>query len=140
MENLVETNIETASNPEVKNEVAKSNEVEHNRRWYDKKKYTSNVLGILKNLSMRSHYEIAREVIRVVESIKIHNRELDELPLSIGVDRVLGLFQEQHKRRWYDNSLPLSRCFKTTSTLQEEDFQNIMQGVCISLKGDELDD
>jgi len=41
MENLVETNIESTSNIEVKSEVVSSEKVEHNRRWYDKKKYTS---------------------------------------------------------------------------------------------------
>ena len=129
MENLVETN-----------KVSENYETHYNRRWYDKKTYTSNVLSVLKTLSIRSNYEISREVIRVVESIKQHNREMAEIPLSIGLERVLGLYQEQHKRRWYDNSLPLSRFFKTTSTLQEEDYQNIMRGVSISLTGDELDE
>lgn len=128
MENLVETN-----------QTSENTEVQHNRRWYDKKSYTTNVLGVLKTLSIRSHYEISREVIRVVESIKQHNRDLPEIPLSLGIERVLGLYQEQYKRRWYDSSLPLSRFFKTTSTLQEDDYQNIMHGVSISLTGDELD-
>lgn len=109
------------------------------KRWYDERPFATNVLGHLKNLSIRSHYEISREVIRVVESIKQHNRELDEVPLSLGVDRVLGLYQEQNKRRWYDNSLPISRVFKTASTLQDEDFHNIMQGIEISLVGEEVD-
>ncbi len=103
------------------------------RRWYDEKPYATNVLGHLKSLTIRSHYEVSREVIRVVDSIKAHNREQQEVPLSIGVDRVLGLYQEHNKRRWYDNSLPISRVFKTTSTLQDEDFHNIMQGIAISL-------
>lgn len=109
------------------------------KRWYDERPYVTNVLGTLKTLSIRSHYEISREVIRVVESIKQHNRELEEVPLSIGVNRVLGLYQEQNKRRWYDNSLPLSRVFKTTSTLQKTDFHNIMQGIDISLSSDNID-
>lgn len=110
------------------------------KRWYDERPYTTNVLGQLKNLSIRSHYEISREVIRVVESIKQHNRELTEVPLSIGLGRVLGLYQEQHKRRWYDNSLPLSRVFKTASTLQDTDFQNIMQGIDMSLSNEDSDE
>ena len=83
MENLVETN-----------KVSENYETHYNRRWYDNKTYTSNVLSVLKTLSIRSHYEISREVIRVVESIKQHNREMAEIPLSIGLERVLGLYQE----------------------------------------------
>ena len=109
------------------------------RRWYDEKPYTTNILGHLRDLSIRSHYEISREVIRVVDSIKEHNREQTEAPLSIGLDRVFGLFQEQNKRRWYDNSLPISRIFKSASTLQDEDFQNIMQGIAVSLEDENID-
>jgi len=111
-------------------------EVPPQRRWYDEKPYTTNILGHLKHLSIRSHYEISREVIRVVDSIKEHNREQVEPPLSIGLDRVFGLFHEQNKRRWYDNSLPISRVFKSASTLQDEDFQNVMHGIAISLEGE----
>jgi len=109
------------------------------RRWYDEKPYVTNILGYLKSLSIRSHYEISREVIRVVDSIKEHTREQDEPPLSIGLERVFGLYQEYNKRRWYDNSLPISRVFKTASTLQKEDFQNIMQGIAISLEGESVE-
>ena len=109
------------------------------RRWYDEKPYTTNILGHLKNLSIRSHYEISREVIRVVDSIKEHNREQVEPPLSIGLDRVFGLYQESNKRRWYDNSLPISRVFKTASTLQDEDYQNVMHGIAIGLEGESIE-
>ncbi len=104
-----------------------------NRRWYDAKPYAKNVLSTLETMPMRSHYDIAREVVRVVESIKVHNREAEEIPLSLGLERVLGLYQEGNKRRWYDNSLPVSRIFKTASTLSNEDFQNIMQGIASTL-------
>ncbi len=124
------------------NDLVKTDNKEHaapKRRWYDEKPYTTNILGHLKNLSIRSHYEISREVIRVVDSIKEHNRDQAEAPLSIGLDRVFGLYQEQNKRRWYDNSLPISRVFKTASTLQGEDFQNIMHGIAISLEGESIE-
>ena len=106
------------------------------KRWYDTKPYANDVLSILKNLSLQSHYDIAREVLKIIEAIKTNSRELDEPPLSLGVDRVLGLYSQNYKRRWYDKNLPLNRIFKSASSLQDEDFQNIMQGMFVSLKDD----
>ena len=106
------------------------------KRWYDVKPYTSEVLTILKELSLQSHYDIAREVLKIIEAIKQNSRELDEPPLSLGVERVLGLYSQNYKRRWYDKNLPINRIFKSASSLQDEDFQNIMQGMFASLKDD----
>ena len=39
-------------------------------------------------------------------------------------------------KRWYDKNLPINRIFKSASSLQDEDFQNIMQGMFTSLKDD----
>lgn len=104
------------------------------KRWYDIKPYAGDVLSILKELSLQSHYDIAREVLKIIEAIKINSRDLSEPPLSLGVDRVLGLFSQNYNRRWYDKNLPINRIFKSASSLQDEDFQNIMQGMFTSLK------
>ncbi len=104
------------------------------KRWYDKKPYADEVLKILNQLSLQSHYDIAREVLKVIEAIKTNSREIDNPPLSLGVDRVVGLFSQGYKRRWYDNNNPINRIFKSASSLQDEDFQNIMQGMFTSLK------
>ena len=104
------------------------------KRWYDTKPYAGEVLDILQKLSLQSHYDIAREVLKVIEVIKLNSRELTEPPLSLGVDRVVGLFSQSYKRRWYDKNLPINRIFKSASSLQDEDFQNIMQGMFTSLK------
>ncbi len=104
------------------------------KRWYDVKPYADDVLEILKGLSLQSHYDIAREVLKIIEAIKISSRELDEPPISLGVERALGLFSQNYKRRWYDKNLPIARIFKSASCLQDEDFQNIMQGMFTSLK------
>jgi len=104
------------------------------KRWYDVKPYADEVLSILKDLSLQSHYDIAREVLKIIEAIKQNSREIDDAPLSIGVDRALGLFSQNYKRRWYDKNLPIARIFRSASCLQDEDFQNIMQGMYTSLK------
>jgi hypothetical protein len=106
------------------------------KRWYDSKPYADGVLSILKELSLQSHYDIAREVLKIIEAIKVNSRELPEVPLSLGIERVLGLYAQSYKRRWYDKNLPINRIFKSASSLQEQDFQNIMQGIYTSLKAD----
>jgi len=104
------------------------------KRWYDVKPYADEVLSILKELSLQSHYDIAREVLKIIEAIKINSREIEDAPISIGVERALGLYNQNYKRRWYDKNLPIARIFKSASCLQDEDFQNIMQGMYTSLK------
>jgi len=106
------------------------------KRWYDVKPYADDVLAILKELSLQSHYDIAREVLKIIEAIKVNSREMEEPPISIGVERALGLFSQNNKRRWYDKNLPIARIFKSASCLQDEDFQNIMQGMYTSLKNE----
>jgi len=106
------------------------------KRWYDIEPYTDEVLTILKQLSLSSHYDIAREVLKIIETIKINSREMDEPPLSIGLDRALGLFSQNYNRRWYDKNLPIARIFRSASCLQDQDFQNIMHGMFTSLKND----
>ena len=94
-------------------------------------------VDILKQLSLQSHYDIAREVLKIIEAIKVNSRELEEPPLSLGTQRVFGLFSQNYKRRWYDKNLPINRIFKSASSLQDEDFQNIMQGMFTSLRDDD---
>ena len=107
------------------------------KRWYDKKPYADGVLDILKQLSLQSHYDIAREVLKIIETIKINSRDMIQPSVtSLGVDRVMGLFSQGYKRRWYDKNLPIARIFKSASCLQDEDFQNIMQGMYCSLSED----
>ena len=106
------------------------------KRWYDKKPYADTVLKILKKLSLQSHYDIAREVLKIIETIKTNSIELGETPVSLGTQRVFGLFSQNYKRRWYDNNLPINRIFKSASSLQDDDFQNIMQGMFTSLEGE----
>ncbi|MBQ8476651.1 hypothetical protein IJ531_06280 [bacterium] len=106
------------------------------KRWYDVKPYTDEVLSILKELSLQSHYDIAREVLKIIEAIKVNSRDIEDAPLSIGVERALGLYSQNYKRRWYDKNLPIARIFKSASCLQDDDFQNIMQGMYTSLKDD----
>ena len=53
----------------------------------------------------------------------------EESEISLGLDRVIGLYKLSNSRRWYDKVSILSYALKTMSTLPKEDFYNIMEGV-----------
>ncbi len=105
-----------------------------NKRWYDSHKETLDTLDILKKLDRDAKKNLSNDVITIANQIKTMHREEDEPPLSIGIERVLGLYQSSNSRRWYDKQKDLSNAMKTISTLPEEDFLNIMEGLCVSLQ------
>lgn len=105
-----------------------------NQRWYDNHNETLDTLAILKKLDRESRAKLVNDVVDIANQIKSIHREEDEPPLSIGLERVLGLYQSSNSRRWYDKNRDLNRAMRTISTLPEEDFLNIMEGLCVSLQ------
>lgn len=104
-----------------------------NNRWYDNHEDTLCTLDILKKLDRDSKKKLSRDIIEIANQIKTMHREAEEPPLSIGLERVLGLYQTSNSRRWYDKQKDLDVALRTISTLPEEDFLNIMEGLCVSL-------
>ncbi len=106
----------------------------YNKRWYDRHKETRDALELLKNLHKTIQSKLSDDIINVASAIKTVHRENDTAPLSIGLERVLGLYQSNKGRRWYDKNPDLSVAIKTISTLPQSDYENIMEGICMSLK------
>lgn len=104
-----------------------------NRRWYDSNEHTEKALGLLKGLDENQRRALSRDLTTVVKQIKEMHEEDDEQDVSIGIDRVLGLYKISNSRRWYDKVSILSYALKTMSTLPREDFYNIMEGVYSTL-------
>ena len=106
-----------------------------NRRWYDSNEYTSKALSILKDMDEERRRALSRDLTNVVKQIKEMHEEDDdeEQDVSIGIDRVLGLYKISNSRRWYDKVSLLSYAMKTMSTLPKEDFYNIMEGISTSI-------
>lgn len=105
-----------------------------NKRWYDDHQETLDTLALLKKLDKESRARLADDIVDIAGQIKSIHREEEEPPLSIGLERVLGLYQSANSRRWYDKNKDLDNAIKTISTLPADDFLNIMEGLCISLK------
>ncbi|UKI42626.1 MAG: hypothetical protein L6V95_07060 [Candidatus Melainabacteria bacterium] len=52
----------------------------------------------------------------------------------MGLNRVLGLYNYEKKRRWYDkNSYKLQAAMKAISTLNENDYKAIMESIHVCL-------
>lgn len=101
----------------------------NNRRWYDSDEHTGKALELLKDLDPDKRKALARDLTTFVKQIKEMKEEDPEADVSIGIDRVLGLYKLSNSRRWYDKVSILSYALKTMSTLPREDFYHIMEGV-----------
>ncbi len=105
-----------------------------NRRWYDSNEYTERALSLLKDMDETKRRELSKDLTAVVRQIKeMHEEDEEEQDVSLGIDRVLGLYKISNSRRWYDKVSLLSYAMKTMSTLPKEDFYNIMEGLSNTL-------
>ena len=110
----------------------------YDRRWYDSDENTHRALEILKDMDDSQRRALSKDLATVVKQIKELHEEDEESDVSIGIDRVLGLYKLSNSRRWYDKVSILSYAMKTMSTLPKEDFYNIMEGIAITANGSEV--
>lgn len=104
----------------------------YDRRWYDSNENTQRALEILKDMDENQRRALSKDLTTVVKQIKELHEEDEEADVSLGIDRVLGLYKLSNSRRWYDKVSILSYAMKTMSTLPQEDFYNIMEGIAVS--------
>ena len=110
----------------------------YDRRWYDSDENTQRALDILKDMDESQRRALSRDLTTVVKQIKELHEEDEESDVSIGIDRVLGLYKLSNSRRWYDKVSILSYAMKTMSTLPKEDFNNIMEGIALTASNSEV--
>ena len=110
----------------------------YDRRWYDSDENTQRALEILKDMDESQRRALSKDLTTVVKQIKELHEEDEESDVSLGIDRVLGLYKLSNSRRWYDKVSILSYAMKTMSTLPKEDFYNIMQGITVSAGADSV--
>ena len=101
----------------------------YKRRWYDKYIDASETIDLLKNLEEEQQRLIADDVINIANSIKTYHKEKETIPLSIGLQRVFGLYNRGKSRRWYDKTAEINKAILNISTLPEQDYVNIMEGL-----------
>ena len=108
----------------------------YDRRWYDSDEHTQRALEILHDMDENQRRSLSRDLTTVVKQIKEihHEEEENDDRVSLGIDRVLGLYKLSNSRRWYDKVSILSYAMKTMSTLPKEDFYTIMEGITASAR------
>lgn len=103
-----------------------------NDRWYDKHPIANDVFGLLKTMDKPSRAKLSNDIIAIANQIKSIHKDDEEQSLSIGLERVLGLYKSSNGRRWYDRSSELNHAIRTISTLPQDDYLNIMEGISVS--------
>ena len=101
----------------------------NNRRWYDSNEHTEKALALLKDLYEDKRRSLAKDLTTFVKQVREMKDDDENSEISLGLDRVIGLYKLSNSRRWYDKVSILSYALKTISTLPKEDFYNIMEGV-----------
>ena len=104
----------------------------YDRRWYDSNEHTKRAFEILKDMDESQRRALSKDLTTVVKQIKELHEEDEESEVSLGIDRVLGLYKISNSRRWYDKISILSYAMKTMATLPKEDFYTIMEGISVS--------
>ena len=102
------------------------------RRWYDSNEHTKRAFEILKNMDESQRKTLSKDLTTVVKQIKELHEDDEESEVSLGIDRVFGLYKLSNSRRWYDKVSILSYAMKTMATLPKEDFYTIMEGITVS--------
>lgn len=100
------------------------------RRWYDQDIRVAKFLRLIEQVPEKAQEELSQMIIEFVNLIRKTNEEnKDNNFVSLGKERVLGLYQAANKRRWYDKKPELKSAMNTLSTLQIEDYLRIVQGI-----------
>ena len=109
-----------------------------NRRWYDEHEETPKTLEMLQQLDNRTINSLSKDLSTIVKQIKelrleAKKDEEEDEEISLGLQRVLGLYQSEYGRRWYDKKPAVNYAIRSMSTLPKEDFYNIMEGLHVTL-------
>lgn len=90
----------------------------HNRRWYDAISHMTLAVHISRTLPLEVRQLIARNLNETIDESRKRSRN-DKVAVSIGQQRVMGLYKAGRKQRWYDPEADLHRAFNFMSVIPE---------------------
>ncbi len=100
------------------------------RRWYDKNNDMCDILDTLKVQPPELIDNLAENVMNFSNIIRqnVSNLIVEE-PISIGKERMLGYYKSFQRRRDYDNNWTILSMVNILSTLPDDDFNKISEGI-----------
>ncbi len=104
-----------------------------NKRWYDKLDKSADVMEKLQKMDKEALNRVAQNLNVIASSIKAIKRDQEEQALSIGIDRVKGLYQQNKNRRWYDKNAELSIAMRSISTLSDDEYSGIIEALDVAI-------
>ncbi len=100
------------------------------KRWYDKHDKIAETIEIMSKMDFELQNQIAGHILSAAKALRDFHKEEPQPELSLGLNRVLGLYNYEKKRRWYDKkSYKLQAAMKAISTLNEDDYKAIMESI-----------
>jgi hypothetical protein len=108
-----------------------------NNRWYDNETGMNRVLNLMRDLPENIQEDLALTLIQFANLIR-KNRKIEDDTLSIGKNKVLGLYKASQKRRWYDKNPTLMSAMNILNTLPPHEFKNIVEGLLLTLNNQNL--
>lgn len=90
----------------------------HNRRWYDNISDMTMALHVSRQLPEEVQMVIAKHLNEAIDDYRKLKRN-DKNAISLGGQRVLGLFKASARQRWYDPQPQLHRAFTLMTTVPD---------------------
>jgi hypothetical protein len=97
----------------------------YNRRWYDRISNMTLALLVSQKFPPEIQAIIVRNLNQVIDDCRKRQKRNDKHAVSVGQQRVMGLYKAGRRLRWYDPDPNMHRAFNFMSTVPEsylEDF------------------
>jgi len=109
--------------------------MEEKRRWYDNNEDMIAIIDVIQNQPTALIDNLAENIMGFSNIIRENLNSLEEEePISIGKERMLGYYKSFRRRRRYDKNWTILSMVNVLSTLPNDDFEKVVQGVKETLK------
>ena len=98
-------------------------------RWYDRYTKLPRALSIISRLPAGEQDELSKNVAKFINILRATREESKIEAVSIGKDRVLGLYKSANNNRWYDKNLNIKGVMNIISTLSDDDIEKVAEGI-----------
>ncbi len=111
--------------------------MDYNKRWYDYNKDMVTILELVEGKPQELIDSLAESIFsftRIVRDSISEQEEEQEIPVTIGKEKILGYYKSFNRRRWYDKNWTILSIMNLLSTLPQNDFDNVARGTLQMLK------